>query len=608
MCIFLKGLAVRRREALHSRLVRTPRAMAPVLVLLSAACATVAVTPASLSLDEKVGQLFVTAERGVFMNVASAGYRDLLHRVADQRVGGVLWYLLSDVSEVSRLNRLLQGRARIPLLISADLEAGPGMRFDATTYWPWPMAVAATGDPDLAEREGRAIAEEALALGINQIEAPVADVNLDPDNPIINVRSFGEDPQDVARFVAAFVRGVQSAGVIATVKHFPGHGDTHTDSHRSLPVLSASRERLERMELVPFRAAIAAGVRAVMTAHIAVPALDATPAPPRPEGRAENAYARKGTDVTRDGTVPASLSPAATEGLLRRDLGFDGLVVTDAADMGALVDHYDAGETAVRAILAGADQILKPPDLTASIAAVKAAVASGRITRERLDQSVGRILAAKRWAHRPSPDPEDVFRVVDSPEHRALAEQIARRAVTLVREEPGALPLRAGARVVSVTVADGSDKIGGDFARELTRGLRGEPAAFTLDGRTTDADLAAVCDAAKDAETVLLGLFVRFQSGRGTIALPPVGQRLVERLLQAGARVIAVSFGTPYLLRDLPGLRTYLVAYGSQADAQVAAARALLGEAAITGRLPVTIPGQAARGTGIQKPAAAATP
>ena len=157
--------------------------MAPVLALFAAACATVAVTPASLSLDEKVGQLFVTAERGVFMNVASPLYRDLLHRVGGQRVGGILWYMLSDVSEVSRLNRLLQAQSRVPLLISADLEAGLGMRFEGTTYWPWPMAVAATGDPDLAEREGRAIAEEALALGINQIEAPVADVNLDPDNP-----------------------------------------------------------------------------------------------------------------------------------------------------------------------------------------------------------------------------------------------------------------------------------------------------------------------------------------------------------------------------------------------------------------------------------------
>jgi beta-N-acetylhexosaminidase len=577
--------------------------MTPVLVLVSAACATVAVTPASLSLDEKVGQLFVTAERGVFMNKASAAYRDLLHRVADQRVGGVLWYLLSDVAEVSRLNRLLQRQARIPLLISADLEAGLGMRFEATTYWPWPMAVAATGDPELAQREGRAIAEEARALGINQIEAPVADVNLDPDNPIINVRSFGEDPHEVARFAAAFVRGVQSAGVIATVKHFPGHGDTRTDSHRSLPVLSASRERLDSMELVPFRAAIASGVRAVMTAHLAVPALDATPAPPRPEGQAQNPYTRNAADATRDATVPASLSPAVTEALLRRDLGFDGLVVTDAADMGALVDHYDAGEAAVRAILAGADQILKSPDLNAAIAAVRQAVASGRISPERLDRSVARILAAKDWVRRPAPDPEEIFRVVDSPEHRALAREIAQRAVTLVREEPGALPVRSGGRLISVTVADGSDKIGSDFARELRRGLRDEPAAYTLDGRSTDADLAVILDAAKDAETVLVGLFVRFQSGRGTIALPGPGQRLVEKLLDSGARVIAVSFGSPYLLRGLPGLRTYLVAYGSQPDAQVAAARAILGAAAITGRLPVTIPGAATRGTGIQKAA-----
>lgn len=536
------------------------------------------------------------------MNERSPEYRELLRQVRDNGVGGVLWSL-SDVYETAWLDRRLQEAAKIPLLISADLEAGAGMRFQNTTWWPWPMAVAATGDPALAEREGRVIGEEARALGLNQIDAPVADVNVNPDNPIIDVRSYGEDPEDVARYVAAFVRGAQSAGVIATVKHFPGHGGARQDSHRSLPRLAATEEALERTELVPFRQAIAAGVRAVMTAHLSLPALDAAPAPARAEGPRENPYTQEPAEVAQDATVPASLSAAVTQGLLRDRLGFDGLVLTDAADMGALVDHYDAGETAVRAVLAGADQIPKSPDTDAAIAAVKGAVSSGRISRERLDRSVGRILSAKRWAGAPVARPEVLFRVLDSPEHRALAEEIARRSITLVREERGSLPLRSGGRVVCLAVTDAPERIGGDFSRELERRLEQSPRGFALDGRSTPEDVAPILEAARQADVVLVGLYLRPQSGRGAIALPPAAKLAVESLLASGRRVVAVAFGSPYPLRDLPGLETCLAAYGGQADAQVAVARALFGETAITGRLPVTIPGIAPRGAGIRKAA-----
>jgi beta-N-acetylhexosaminidase len=569
---------------------------------LIAGCASQAWLSSALSLEEKIGQLFVVTGNGVFLNERSPEYRELLRRVRDLHVGGIHWYR-SDVYETAWLNRRLQALARIPLLVSADLETGVGMRFQGTTDWPWPMAVAATGDPSLAERQGRATAEEARALGLNQIMAPVADVNVDPDNPNINVRSYGEDPDQVARFVAAFVRGVQSAGVVATVKHFPGHGDTRADSHRTLPVLDASRQRLEQVELVPFRTAIAAGVRAVMTGHVAVPAIDDTPAPPRPGGSSENPYTQDPLEVTTGATMPASLSPAVTEGLLRRELGFQRLVVIDAADMGALLNHYDAGEIAVSAILAGADHIPKSTDLDGAIAAVRRAVESGRITRERIDRSVERILEAKRWAGMPDAEPERIFRVVDSPEHRELAEEIARRSLTLLREEPGLLPLRPETRLLVVTVTDAPERIGGDLKRELRRRLGRDLREFALDARSVESDLAPILEAAGEADAVLIDLFVRFQSGRGTIALPPAARLVVERLLAAGALVLAVSFGSPYLLRDLPGVGTCLAAYGSQADLQVAVARALFGEAAITGRIPVTIPGVAPRGEGIQKEA-----
>ncbi len=581
-------------------------AAALVLAAVLAGCATLPVRPAGMSLEEKIGQLFVYVTPGPFMNEESPMYRELLRQVRENHVGGIHWATWSNVLETAFVNRRLQGIARVPLLVSADLEAGVGMRFADTTYWPWAMALGATGDPELARREGEIVGEESRAIGLNQIYAPVADVNVNPDNPVINVRSFGEDPGEVARFVAAFVRGVQSRGVIATVKHFPGHGDTQIDSHRALPVLSVSRERLESVELVPFRAAIEAGAGAVMTAHLSVPVLDDTPVPVRPEGAAENRYTHDEKEVARDATLPASLSPKITEGLLRGELRFDGLVVTDALDMGGIVDHFDPGEAAVRAILAGADEVLKSTNTDAAIAGVRRAVETGRISRERLDRSVERVLDAKRRVGAPVPDPDRVFHVVDSPGHRAVSEEIARRSLTLLREEPGALPLARKARLVSLLVTDTLERgMGGDLARELQSRLQNAPEAFVIDGRSSESDVEAMAASASRADLVLACLFVRFQSGRGTIALPAVARGAIERLIASGARVVAVSFGSPYLLRELPRLRTYLCAWGSQPDMQVAAVHALFGEAPITGRLPVTIPDLAPRGAGIQKPVSA---
>jgi beta-N-acetylhexosaminidase len=584
--------------------VRRTALLALLAVLLAAGCAaTRPDTSATLTLDEKVGQLFVYPATGRFMNEESAEYRALVHQVRDNRVGGILWYLLSDVSETARLNRQLQAIARRPLLIAADLEAGVGMRFLDTTNWPWPMAVAATGDPSFAERQGKIVAEEARSLGVNQVYAPVADVNVDPANPAINVRSYGEDPETVGRFVAAFIRGVQAGGVLATAKHFPGHGDTRTDSHRALPVLGADRERLERVELVPFRAAIAAGVGAVMTAHLSIPALDATPAPLRVLAPGENPETDDASEIARDATVPASMSPAIVNGLLRRDLGFTGLVVTDAVDMGGIVDHFDPGDAAVRAILAGGDQVMKSPDTDAAIAGVRRAVADGRIGAARLEQSVARILEAKRRFPATHPDAEAPFRVIDRPEHRALAEEIAARAVTLVREAPGALPLAPVQHVVHLVVNDIASVAapGRELARELEVRLGRAPQTFVFDPRSRPEDVEPLLEAAAGADAVLVSLFVRVRTGSGKLVLPEPARDAIGRLESAGARLVGVSFGNPYVAADLPELTTYLAAYGDQPVMQVAVARAIFGETAITGRLPVTIAGVAERGSGISR-------
>jgi beta-N-acetylhexosaminidase len=563
-----------------------------------------------LSLAEKIGQMFVFDGHAFYMSEDSAVYQELRRQVRENHAGGVIWFA-SDVYETALVTRRLQDMARVPLLVSADLEMGPGMRFSNTTYWPPAMAVAATGDPSLAEQQGRITAIEASAIGVNHILAPVADVNVNPDNPVINTRSFGEDPADVSRFVAAFVRGVQSERVLATAKHFPGHGDTNVDTHRSLPVIDAGRARLDRVELVPFRAAIDAGVASVMIAHIGIPAVDPTPAPVRlhADAVAENVYTRDPEETTRDGTVPASLSAPVIEGILRRDLGFKGLVAGDAFDMGGLVAHYDAGEAAVLAVEAGTDLILKSPKPDAAIAAITAAVRDGRIPEARIDESVRRILDAKRRVRTRAGDPEEIFRTVDRQEHRRVAADIATRAMTLLREERGALPLRPETRIVLAGISDAAESANpvARMEAEIRRRASMPPVPFLVDPRTRPEEIDAIVEAARDADVVLLALAIRAVSGKGHLRLPDAARVLVERL-PPHVKIVAVSFGSPYVLRDLPALRTYLCAWGTQPVLQTAAARALYGEAAIAGRLPVTMPGLHRRGEGLEKPALGPVP
>ena len=309
--------------------------------------------------------------------------------------GGIILFRGPVYESVVLVNRM-QNLARYPLLISADLEAGAGMRFDDTVNLPWNMAVGATGNPEYARRQGALTALESRALGVQQIYAPVADVNNNAANPVINVRSYGEDPVAVGRFVAAFVEGLQRNGVIATAKHFPGHGDTATDSHRGLPQIDVSRERLNAIELVPFRAAVLAGVGSVMTGHIAIPQLDSSAVTPLPRDVKLKPLDtdEDGEVVVENGTMPTTLSPVMNS-MLRRDLNFDGLIVTDAMSMSGLTLYFTQEEASVRALEAGADLLLKPADVDAAFRGVRDAVLKGRLKEQRIDESARRILAAK---------------------------------------------------------------------------------------------------------------------------------------------------------------------------------------------------------------------
>ncbi len=502
-----------------------------------------------MDLARKVGRLFSVPARALT--------EDVIRQVRDNHVGGVIWFQ-STTEEAARGNAHLQSLAREPLLISADLESGLGMRFTDATWWPPAMALAATGDPDLAEEQARITAIEARAIGINHILAPVCDVNVDPRNPVINTRSFGEDPREVAKFVAAYVRGIQSEGALATAKHFPGHGDTHIDSHRALPVLEATRERLEQIELIPFRAAIEAGVATVMIGHLAVPSLDGAPVPVR--SSFENVWGTAHHEVTQSGTMPATLSKPVID-LLRHDLGFDGLIVSDAFDMGGLAAHFDPGEAAVLAFAAGEDQILYSADTDAAIAAVRAAVQSGRLPMARIDDAYERISSAAQWsagwnAGGSSAGSAAARRGQSS---GLTAMDVARRSITLVRDSSGLLPLRAN----NVAVRVFSD----------------EPLDYAVK------ELNAGC-AIGESDVIVLLLGMRPKSGAGSITVPEEAKRIAE---QYAGKTIAVSFGSPYIVRELGNVSTFVCAWGIQPVLQVAAMEAIRGRSEVTGRLPVTI-------------------
>ncbi|HEX3083274.1 MAG TPA: glycoside hydrolase family 3 N-terminal domain-containing protein, partial [Pyrinomonadaceae bacterium] len=397
-----------------------------------------------MSLDEKIGQLIAVGINATFLNQDSEAFKALRHQVVDNHVGGIVLFRGPVYESVMLVNRM-QELAKYPLLISADLEAGAGMRFDDTVNFPWNMAIAATGNPDFARRSGELTGREARAMGIQQIYAPVSDVNNNAANPVINVRSYGEDAADVARFVSAFVDGAQKSGVIATAKHFPGHGDTATDSHRGLPEIDVTRERLNSVELVPFRAAVDAGVGAVMTGHIGLPLIDSTEISPLPKN--VKLKAMDTTDeaeiVSGKGTMPTTLSPVMN-GMLRNDLHFDGLIVTDAMSMSGLTLYFTQEEASVRALEAGADLLLKPADPDASLRGVRDAVKKGRLSEQRIEQSARKLLAAKfdlGLAQQRITSLDGIDRNVAGKRANELADEIAQDAITLVRNDAKLLPL-----------------------------------------------------------------------------------------------------------------------------------------------------------------------
>ena len=537
---------------------------------------------ASLTVRQQVGQLVIPWLSGSYTALDDSLFQVAARWVDSLEVGGLIVSVGSPLDIATKLNALQQ-RSRLPLLVSADLEWGAGMRVVGATAFPHIMAVGATGDPRDAYTIGAAAAVEGRAVGIHVNFAPDADVNNNPANPIINTRSFGEDPRTVSRLVAAYVRGLHEHGMLATLKHFPGHGDTQTDSHIGLPVITAGYARLDSLELVPFRAGIAAGADVVMSAHIAFPALTGS-------------------------NDPGTLSAAVLTGLLRDSLRFTGLVATDALTMGAIVAKYGAGEATVRAFLAGSDLLLMPADPDSALAAMTAAVAAGRITPERLTQSVRRMLEIKRRLglfERRTVPLDSIPHVVGTRRFQDAANDVAVRSLTLVRDVGGrlhALRTRPG-RLALIAYADEANSSVGQLLTDLLRQggdtvdyFRLWPMSGTLSYDSARATIAR-------APVTVFVANVRPISWKGNIALPDSLAQLIT-VTDAVRPTVLVSLGSPYLLNQTPTVRSYFIAWSGVRASERAVALALLGRVPIGGHLPTRIPPDYPVGWGVTVPTA----
>lgn len=551
-----------------------------------------------MTLREKAAQMVWPQLYGDYVADDAPGWRRVADAVREDHVGGLIISVGSPLEIAAKLNAL-QRLSDVPLLVSSDLEEGAGFRarggwflpngidLGGATVLPPEMALGATGDTALAAAAGRVTAREGRALGIQIDFSPVLDVNNNPANPVINTRSYGENPHAVAAMGVAFLRAVQANGMLATGKHFPGHGDTGVNSHLALPVVTASRARLDTVELVPFRAAIDAGVGAIMTFHGAMPALDSS-------------------------GVPGTLSHTVLTGVLRDSLHFHGLVVTDAMDMQGVLKLFGPVEAAKRAVAAGADVLLMPVSVPQTIDAVVAGVREGRYDEARLDSSVRRILALKRrfdLDRARTVDLEQARAIVDDSAHRALADTIAERSITLVKDSLGQLPLgrvSTGARVLSITYARRADLGAGvAFDSVLRRRFPGLHSEF-VSADDPAPNYWSLLAAADSAQVVIVSSYLAHGWNVASLSAPRGFVDFLEALVRRDAHPIVVSLGNPYFLQQVPDVPVYVVAWGGAAVLQRAAARAVLGAAPITGRLPIGIPPLVAAGAGEVRPVLAA--
>jgi beta-N-acetylhexosaminidase len=583
-----------------------------------------AATLRKMTLEEKIGQMIMPWARIEFMNVEDPAYLQLREEMRKYHVGGFgvtvftegSSLLKSEPFEAAELTNSLQKDSKYPLLFAADFERGLSMRLNGTTAFPAAMAFGAAGDKELARQFGRITAQESRAIGIQWNWFPVADVNSNPANPIINTRSFGEDPIQVGDLVAAYIEGARSAGMLTTVKHFPGHGDTDTDSHLTLARVNASIDRLDKVELVPFRAAIRANVDSVMTAHVTVPSVEPDP------------------------NRPASVSSKVITGMLKDQLGFKGLVVTDALDMGALTRVFSgsaaeiSAQEAVEAIQAGNDMVIIPADLEGAYNGLLQAVKKGTLSQKRIDASVLKILRLKASVGLDSNRLVDLSKIdkeIARPANLASAQKIADRSITLVSDTQNLIPLRADttpapqiqaapassqpslpdkSEVVAVVFTDNArtSEGGRAFAHQLRQHVPGANVLFVDESNSSfiASDVIAAALSAKTvialAEAVPSARRTTPGQGNGSANLDQGAAQLLANIVKsAGNKTIVVAFGNPYIGAEIPGIGAYLCTFSNTPGSATSLVNALFGEIPIHGRLPVTIPGMAQRGSGLDR-------
>jgi len=549
-------------------------------------------TMATLNLREKVGQLFVAELVALYTHTNHPAYQYALDMIRDYHVGT---FILGggNTLDIPLITNKLQQASKVPLLINGDLESGmsythpwrlsrgwtdllPKYIGGGGTAFPSQMGIGATGNPRYAYTFGYVTAREARAVGIQWSNSPVADVNNNADNPIINTRSYGEDPHMVGTMVDAYVRGARDGNMISTLKHFPGHGDTREDTHMGLPSLPFDMERLKAVELVPFRTGIAAGADAVMTAHLALPKID-------PTGR------------------PATLSHPVLTGILRDSLGFDGIIITDGMRMQGITDKFSPAEAAISAIEAGADAILASADIDAAYKGVLQAVHDGRLPEKRITESVRRILLAKArvgLAERRTVDVDSVFQIVGSPEFQRAAEEMSDASVTLLRNEKNILPLGRTTRLHIVTVTEEPHpQVGTDLLTEIEPFV-GTATVTRVSNETGRERFEEITTSLGQSDVILVGVYLSVVAWKGDRRFAaPLGDFLAS-LGSLPKPVILVAFGNPYILGKLPETQVVMTPYAGSTLAEQSVARVVSGRVKARGKLPVTIPGRYKLGAG----------
>ncbi|MFA5012237.1 MAG: glycoside hydrolase family 3 N-terminal domain-containing protein [Ignavibacteria bacterium] len=526
-----------------------------------------------MTLREKIAQMIITYSDGYYSGNNDNNFKRLSNLIENEKVGGIIFFKGRALEEAKLINKL-QTLSETPLLISQDFERGTAMRLEDGSLYPNNMGIGATRNPDLAYQMGLLIAKECRALGVHQNYSPVVDVNNNPLNPIINVRSFGEDPNLVSVMGDAMIRGLQDGKVIATAKHFPGHGDTDIDTHNDLPEISNDMQRMNEVELVPFVSAIKSGVKSVMVAHISFPALDKTP------------------------FIPATLSQEIINGLLIEKLGFKGLVITDALNMEGVTKHFNAKEVAIRCVKAGIDLILMPQGEKKTIDAIVDAVKKGDISEERIDISVKKILDAKEWLKlndNKYVNEDEVLNNINNQEAQKLSDKIAEESITLVRNQ-NVLPLSKNNsfnNCLILSMFTGKEPENAQyFYDEIYSKIKSKsgtsPVIKIIDNDISNPE--ATFKNFSDYDYIIIPLFIKVKMKTGTVGMNNSHAEFIKQLTDVyGKKVVVISFGNPYLLSNFENISGYIAAYGDSKSVIDAAIKSIAGEINPKGKLPVTI-------------------